>query len=95
VKRGNVVAVEAMEGTDRCIRRAGEVGGKGFVVVKVAKPGQDVRFDLPTIGPTTIEILAAAGAAVRAFPAGLAYVLDEAATVAAADRAGIALVGLA
>lgn len=95
VKRGNVVAVEAMEGTDRCIRRAGEVGGKGFVVVKVAKPGQDVRFDLPTIGPTTIETLAAAGAAVMAFPAGLAYVLDEAATVAAADRAGIALVGLA
>lgn len=95
IKRGNVVAVEAMEGTDRCIRRAGEVGGKGFVVVKVAKPGQDVRFDLPAIGPTTVEALADAGAAAMAFPAKLSYVLDEAATVAAAEKAKIALVGLA
>lgn len=94
VKKGSVVAAEAMEGTDACIRRAGQVGGKGFVVVKVAKPGQDRRFDLPVVGPTTIESLAEAGAAAMAFPAGLAYVLDEDETVRAADRARVALLAL-
>lgn len=94
IKRGNVVAAEAMEGTDACIRRAGEVGGKGFVVVKVAKPGQDRRFDLPVVGPTTVEALARAGAAAMAIPAGLAYVLDEAETVRAAEKARISLVAL-
>ncbi len=94
VKRGNVVAAEAMEGTDACIRRASEVGGKGFVVVKVSKPGQDPRFDLPVIGPTTVETLACAGAAAMAFPAGRTYVLDEAEVVRAADKARIALIAL-
>lgn len=95
VKGGSVVAVEAMEGTDRCIRRAGEVAGKGFVVVKVAKPGQDLRFDLPCVGPTTIQTLAEAGAAAMAFEAGKSFVLDEAEVVRLADRAGIALLGWA
>lgn len=94
VKGGAVVAVEAMEGTDRCIRRAGEVAGKGFVVVKIAKPGQDLRFDLPCVGPTTVQTLAEAGAAAMAFEAGKSFVLDEPAVVRAADRAGIALLGL-
>jgi len=95
IKKGNVVAVEAMEGTDRCIRRAGEVGGKGFVVVKVAKPGQDPRFDLPTLGPTTIRTLQEAGAVAMAFPAGRTYLLDEEETVRLADKARIALVARA
>lgn len=94
VKKGNVLAVEAMEGTDRCIRRAGELGGGGFVVVKIAKPGQDLRFDLPCIGPATIRALREAGAAAMAFEAGKTYVLDEAEVVEIADRSGIALVGL-
>lgn len=94
IKKGNVVAVEAMEGTDRCIRRAGEVGGKGFVVVKVPKPGQDLRFDLPTIGPTTVETLREAGASAMAFTAGNAYVLDEDETVRRADEARLVLLGL-
>lgn len=94
IKKGNVVAAEAMEGTDRCIRRAGEVGGKGFVVVKVAKPGQDPRFDLPVVGPTTVRTLAEAGAAAMAFPARHTYVLDEEETVRLAEKARISLVAL-
>lgn len=95
VKKGNVVAVEAMEGTDRCIRRAGEVGGKGFVVVKVAKPGQDPRFDLPVVGPTTVRTLAEAGAAAMAFPAGRTYLLDPEETVRLADKARLSLIARA
>jgi DUF1009 family protein len=95
VRNRACIAVEAIEGTDRCIERAGELCKKaGFVVVKVAKPQQDMRFDVPTVGPTTIATMAAAGATVLAVEADRTILLDEPQTLVAADRAGIAVVAL-
>jgi UDP-2,3-diacylglucosamine hydrolase len=88
-----VLAVEAIEGTDRAIARAGELCGRGrFVVVKVAKPQQDRRFDVPTVGTHTIETMRQAGARVLAVEAGKTILLDEADTIALAERYGIAIV---
>lgn len=90
-----VLAVEAIEGTDLAITRAGELCRKGgFVVVKVAKPEQDRRFDVPTVGTQTIETMRASGATALAIEAGRTIILDEAATVALADRYGIAITSL-
>ena len=61
VKNGHVLALEAVEGTDACIRRGAELGGPGVVVVKRSKPGQDERFDLPAVGPATLEVLRLGG----------------------------------
>lgn len=92
VKELSVVAVEAVEGTDRAIARAGELcRAGGFVVVKVAKPQQDMRFDVPTIGCSTIETLHKAGGRVLAIEAGKTIVLDQAQTIALADRYGITI----
>jgi DUF1009 family protein len=93
VKSGAVVAVEAMEGTDAVITRAGQLAGRGARIVKVAKPGQDMRFDVPVIGVSTIETMAAAGATALSVDAGKTLMIDGDAIVGAADRAGIALVG--
>jgi UDP-2,3-diacylglucosamine hydrolase len=76
VKRGMVLAVEALEGTDACIRRGGLVGGPGAVVVKRSKPNQDTRFDLPAIGPLTLEVMREAGAQVLAVESGSTLLLD-------------------
>ncbi|QDU21118.1 LpxI family protein [Urbifossiella limnaea] len=96
IRNRAVVAVEAIEGTDRAILRAGELcGGTGFVVVKVAKPAQDMRFDVPTVGVQTIESMRAAGGKVLAIEAGKTILIDEAETVALADRYGIAVTALA
>lgn len=95
IKGRSVLAVEAIEGTDRCIRRAGElcpIGG--FTVVKVAKPRQDMRFDVPTIGLGTLESLAAARGAVLAIEAERTILIDESAVLDFANRHGIALVAL-
>ena len=95
VKDRAVLAVEAIEGTDRAIARAGELCGTNpFVVVKVAKPAQDMRFDVPTIGPKTIETMKAAGARVLAIEAGKTILIEEAKTIALADRYGIAITSL-
>jgi DUF1009 family protein len=95
VKDRCVLAVEAIEGTDRAIARAGELcRAGGFAVVKVAKPQQDMRFDVPTIGTSTIETLYRAGGRVLAIEAGKTIVLDQEQTVAQADRHGIAVVAL-
>lgn len=95
VRNRAVLAVEAIEGTDAMIRRAGELCRRaGFVVVKVAKPNQDRRFDVPTIGPATLEAMRQAGARVLAVEAGATIILDEAETVAAANRLGVTLVAL-
>ena len=92
VKERAVLAVEAIEGTDRAILRAGELcRSGGFVVVKVAKPQQDMRFDVPTVGRDTIETMSRAGARVLAIEAGRTVLLDEAETLALADRYGIAI----
>ena len=93
VKDKAVVAVEAMEGTDATIARAGELAGAGTVVVKVAKPNQDMRFDVPVIGVATIQGMTRAGANVLSVDAGQTLLLDGDAVVSAADAAGIALVG--
>jgi DUF1009 family protein len=93
VKDGTVLAVEAAEGTDPTIRRAGELGGPGAVVVKVCKPGQDERFDLPTVGPKTLEVMAASGASVLALETGRTLVLDLVEVCRLADRHGICVVG--
>jgi DUF1009 family protein len=88
-----VLAVEAIEGTDAAIRRAGELCRKrGFVVVKVAKPQQDMRFDVPTVGPSTIQTMREAGAKVLAIEAGKTIILDEAETVRLANESGIVIV---
>lgn len=93
VKSAAVVAVEAMEGTDAVIRRAGRLAGPGVSVVKVAKPGQDMRFDVPVVGLATIAAMAEAGAAVLSVDAGRALMLDGEAIVTAADQAGISILG--
>jgi DUF1009 family protein len=93
VKEGAVLAVEAIEGTDAAILRAGELCGRnGFVVVKVAKPRQDMRFDVPTVGVTTVETMRKSGATALAIEAGRTILLDEVETVGLADRYGIAIV---
>ena len=93
VKDRAVVAVEAMEGTDEVISRAGRLAGPGVRIVKVAKPQQDMRFDVPVVGRATIEAMRAAGASALSIDAGKTLLLDGAAVVERANEAGIALVG--
>lgn len=95
VKDRAVVAVEAMEGTDAVIQRAGAIAGPGTRVVKVAKPRQDMRFDVPVVGVATIEAMAACGATVLSIDAGRTLVVDGDRFYHAADEAGIAVVGRA
>jgi DUF1009 family protein len=93
VRERAVLAIEAIEGTDQAILRAGELCPRGgIVVVKVAKPQQDMRFDVPTIGSTTIESMHKAGAKVLAIEADKTIIIDEAQTVALANRYGITIV---
>ena len=93
VKGQAVIAIEAIEGTDECIRRAGTLCRQGgFALVKVAKPQQDMRFDVPTIGVGTIETLVAARAKLLAIEADKTIVLDREEVVRLANKHGIALV---
>jgi len=95
VRNRAVLAVEAIEGTDRAILRAGELcKSGGFVVVKVAKPQQDMRFDVPAIGVSTIEAMKKAGGRVLAIEAGKTILLDQEATIAAADQHGITIAAI-
>ncbi len=87
-----VIAAEAMEGTDECIRRAGKYA-KNAVVVKMAKPKQDFRFDVPCAGPATIESMIEAEAKVLALESGKSFVLERAKTIELADRNGIIICG--
>jgi UDP-2,3-diacylglucosamine hydrolase len=93
VKHKAVVAVEAMEGTDEVIARAGQLAGTGVVIVKVAKPRQDMRFDVPVVGVATIQAMRAAGASALSVDAARTLMIDGDAVLAAADDAGIAVVG--
>jgi DUF1009 family protein len=95
VKDRAAVALEAMEGTDEVIRRAGRIAGRGVVVVKVAKPKQDMRFDVPVVGPGTLAAMGEAGATVLAVDADKTLLVDRADFLAAADRGGIAVWGMA
>jgi UDP-2,3-diacylglucosamine hydrolase len=93
VCRGAVVAVEAMEGTDRAIARAGELAPAGMVMVKVSRPGQELRFDVPVIGPRTIRRLARHRAAALVVEAGRTLLVEPQRVTAMARRAGVALWG--
>ena len=93
VKDKAVVAVEAMEGTDQVIARAGSIAGTGVRIVKVAKPKQDMRFDVPVIGIATVRAMQAAGATALSIDAGRTLVMDGEQVFAAADQAGITIVG--
>ena len=94
IKDRVVVAVEAVEGTDEAIKRGGQLAKEGAVVVKRCKPQQDLRFDLPAIGPRTIETMASVNASVLAVEAGRTIVLDRELTLKTAASARIAVVGL-
>jgi DUF1009 family protein len=95
VRRQVVVALETVEGTDATIRRGGELAGPGAVVVKMSKPGQDLRFDVPAVGLDTIATMREVKAAVLAVEAGMTLIFDRAEMVKMADQAGIAVWGVA
>lgn len=94
VKHRVVVAVEALEGTDATLTRAGQVAGSELVVVKMASPTQDMRFDLPILGPQTIAVATAAGVRCLAVEAHRTLLLDKGALLAQADEAGLCLIGI-
>jgi DUF1009 family protein len=95
VREKDVIAVEAVEGTDRMIARAGELcRRKGWTLLKTARPGHDMRADVPTIGVSTIESMHKAGGGCIAVGVGRVILVDRPAVLAAADRLGIAVVGV-
>jgi len=94
VKAQAVMAVEAIEGTDEAIRRGGTLAGGGAVVVKVARPKQDMRFDVPVIGMKTLESMHAVGARVLAAEAGQSILMDRENFLALAKEYGITVVGV-
>jgi UDP-2,3-diacylglucosamine hydrolase len=93
VRNGTVLAVEAFEGTNEAIRRGAALGKQGAVVVKVSKPNQDMRFDVPVIGCETLEIAAAAGVAVIAVEAGRTLLLEKDAVISLAEEKHITIYG--
>ncbi len=94
VRGGAVVAVEGIEGTDATIRRAGQLANGDIVLVKVCKPTQDTRFDLPAVGPQTVRTLASVRGRALALEAGRTITLDREELIAIADGAGIAVVAV-
>lgn len=94
VEKGSVLAVEAIDGTDATIKRGGRLGGGRAVLVKVSKPDQDMRFDVPSIGPDTIQVMQASGVKVLAMETGKTVVFDQETMTAMADEFNIAIVGL-
>ena len=94
VKRGTVLAVEGFEGTDKCIKRGGELGRGGVTVVKVSKPNQDMRIDVPCIGMRTVESLKEAGALTLAVEAGKTLFIDKEEVLKACDKLKICVVGI-
>ena len=94
VKNGMVLAVEAMEGTDATILRGGQLAGGGAGVVKVANPRQDLRFDIPVIGPSTVAAVIQSRATVLAFEAAATFLLEKEATITRAEAENISLVAV-
>jgi DUF1009 family protein len=94
IKKKAVVAVEALEGTDNLIRRAGAIARGGAVIVKMSKPSQDMRFDIPVVGLNTVKALIRSKAACLAFEAGKTLFIDQEQSVALADKAGLAIVAI-
>ena len=94
VKRGTVLAVEGVEGTNAAIRRGGTLGGEGSVVVKVSKPQQDLRFDVPAVGPDTITVMHEVKAVVLAVEAGKTLMIERPALLARAQDTGVRVVAV-
>lgn len=94
VKNGAIVAVEAIEGTDAAILRGGKISNGGVVVIKVSKPDQDMRFDIPVVGPRTVKILNKVHAKCLAIEAHKTLVIDRELCIKDADRNNIAIVAL-
>jgi DUF1009 family protein len=94
IKEKAIVAIEAMEGTDQAILRGGMIAHTGAVVVKTSKPAQDDRFDVPVIGPKTIQTMARVKAACLAIEAGKTLIIDREKTISLANKAGICLVAV-
>ena len=94
VKDGMVLAVEAFEGNNAAIKRGGKLGGKGAVLVKGAREGHDMRFDIPVVGLKTLKTMKKSGVTALAFQAGRLILLDRDEVIAFANRHGIALVGM-
>ncbi len=94
VKERAAVALEAMEGTDEVIRRAGRLAGPGTVVVKVSKPRQDMRFDVPVVGAGTLDAMEEVGATVLAADAARTLIIDKAAFLERAEASGVVVFGL-
>jgi DUF1009 family protein len=94
VKEGSVLAVEAVEGTDAAIRRGAELGGAGAVVVKASKPNQDLRFDVPVIGPGTIDLARRCGIVAIGLEEGRTLIVERERTLARAEEHGIAVIGI-
>ena len=93
IKNGTIVAVEALEGTNEAIKRGGTLAGEGAVMIKVSKPNQDMRFDVPVIGVETVRIAAESGVRVIAVEAGKTLLLERDAVVNLAEAASISIVG--
>ncbi len=94
VKNGTILAVEGFEGTNECIKRGGALGRGEAVMVKVSKPGQDLRFDVPVVGPVTIETCAAAGVRVMGIEAGRTIILERDRVAALAGEHRVTIYGL-
>lgn len=94
IKNGVILAVEAIEGTDRAIRRGANLGGEGVVVIKMSKPQQDMRFDIPVVGRRTIELLREIKASALAIEAERTVILDREELIKIADEAGICIVAI-
>ena len=94
VKDKIVLAVEAIEGTNETIKRGGKLGRGKVVVIKLSKKGQDLRFDVPTIGTETINYLKEAGVSTLAIESGKTLILDKKDTVKLADRNKISIIAL-
>lgn len=94
VRSRTVLALEAMEGTDETIRRGGRIAREKAVVVKVSKPSQDLRFDVPSVGPVTIRIMKEVKASVLAVESGKTLMFERPAMIRLADEAGIAIISV-
>lgn len=94
VRHGTVLAVEAFEGTNDCVRRGGAIGKKQALLAKVSKPNQDFRFDVPVIGPDTIRVAAEAGVMAIVLESGKTLVLDLPAVREACDELGVSVMGI-
>ena len=94
VKQKAIVAIEALEGTDNLIRRAGKIAGRGIVVVKVSKPKQDMRFDIPVVGLNTVKNLIKTGAGCLAIEADKTLFIDREQSVQLADKKGLSIIAV-